>query len=150
MSTIAIPGTSQRVVTRLGADRRLWFLATGLAWVVLIGITGCATTNMPPAPSLADIVRMSEDGLADDEIIKRLRESNAVYPLSASKILDLDRQGVATPVLDYMQQAYIAKERRLERLTYGEPYWRGHYWGYPCFDCPYPDYGVAPFYIYAY
>jgi len=150
MNESAAPEGDQQVVTRSGTSRQLRFLAAGLAWVALIGVTGCATVNKVPAPSLADIVQMSEDGLADDEIIMRLRESNAVYPLSASKILDLDRQGVATPVLDYMQQAYIANERRLERLAYGEPYWRGHYWGYPCFDCPYPDHGIAPFYIYAY
>ncbi|HUU74124.1 MAG TPA: hypothetical protein VMW70_15965 [Burkholderiales bacterium] len=93
---------------------------------------------------------MSEDGLANDQIIILLRESNAVYPLSASQILDLNGKGVSTEVLDYMQQAYVISERRRERLIYGDPYWRGHYWGYPCFGCPYPYYGIAPFYTYSY
>lgn len=125
-------------------------VACAVAVLALNAATGCATANKPSAPSLAEVVQMSEDGLADDQIIMRLNESNAVYPLSASRILELDRQGVSTPVLDYMQQAYIASERRRERLIYGDPYWRGHYWGYPCFGCPYPYYGVAPFYIYGY
>jgi hypothetical protein len=79
-----------------------------------------------------------------------LHESNAVYPLSASQIIDLDSKGVSLQVLDYLQQAYVMNERRRERLIYGDPYWRGHYWGYPCFGCPYPYYGIAPIYIYAY
>ena len=136
-----------------GSEKRRPFLrvaAAAVACVVLLGTTGCATSNKPPAPSLTDVVQMSADGLDDEQIIMRLHESNAVYPLSASKILDLDRQGVSTPVLDYMQEAYVASERRRERLIYGDPYWRGHYWGYPCFGCPYPYYGITPFYIYAY
>jgi len=150
MSASATPEASQKRVARPGTGRPLPIVAAVIAWAVLTGATGCATSSKPRAPSLAEVVQMSEDGLADDQIIKRLHESNAVYPLSAAKILELDRQGVPTPVLDYMQQAYVASERRRERLTYGDPYWRGHYWGYPCFGCPYPYHGIAPFYIYAY
>ncbi len=150
MSTNAAPETSWKDPGRSGTHRPLRILASVVAWAVVTGATGCANLNKPPPPSLAEVVQMSDDGLSDDEIITRLHESDAVYPLSAAKILDLDRQGVSTPVLDYMQQAYVASERRRERLTYGDPYWRGHYWGYPCFGCPYPYYGIAPFYIYAY
>jgi hypothetical protein len=150
MSASAASGNRQDGMARHRTRRPLGLVAGVVACAALAGATGCATSSKVPAPSLAEVVQMSNDGLADDQIIMRLHESKAVYPLSASGILDLDRQGVSTPVLDYMQQAYVDSERRRERLTYGDPYWRGHYWGYPCFGCPYPYYGIAPFYIYAY
>lgn len=150
MNMAAVCGANDGGVARSGTHGRSWIVAFAIALLALSGATGCATMNKPAAPSLAEVVQMSQDGVAADQIIKRLDESRAVYPLSASAILELDRKGVPTAVLDYMQQAYVASERRRERLMYGDPYWRGYYWGYPCFGCPYPYHGVAPFYIYGY
>ena len=150
MSASESPGAHEDASMPLSASWHRRVFGAVLLCATLLGPTGCATTSRPAAPSLADVVQMSEDGLADDQIIILLRESNAVYPLSASQILDLNGKGVSTEVLDYMQQAYVISERRRERLIYGDPYWRGHYWGYPCFGCPYPYYGIAPFYTYSY
>ena len=110
------------------------------ACAVLAG-AGCAS-NRPPAPSLDEIVQMSSDGIADDQIISQMQESGAVYRLSASRIVELRQKGVSTDVLDYMQEVYIRQVRREERLMYGDPFW-----GYPCVGCRYPYWRVPPYYF---
>ena len=105
--------------------------ATALA--IMAGVLGCASTDRRPTPSLEDVVRMSNEGKSDDEIIGLLIETRAVYPLTSAKIVDLHQQGITTEVLDYMQQTYIAYERSRERFMYSDPFW-----GYPCFGCRYP------------
>lgn len=120
---------------------------TVFALAMLASIVGCASPDRRPVPSLEDVVRMSTEGKSDDEIITLLVETRAVYPLTSAKIVDLHEQGITTEVLDYMQQAYIAHERRLERLMYADPFW-----GYPCFGCryPYPYRWGPPYYVYPY
>lgn len=108
-------------------------------------VYGCATSGRPPPPTLDELVQLSADGLPEDEIIAQLRKSRAVYPLTATEILALSEKGVPASVLDYMQQTYIANERRRERMMYGDPFW-----AYPCIGCPYPYYRTTPFFIYHY
>jgi hypothetical protein len=121
-------------------------IVVAIVLAMLAVTAGCASQNRRQAPSLDDVVRMSEQGESDEEIIALLFESRAVYPLTSAKILDLHERGVSTQVLDYMQTAYIEYERRRERWMYSEPYW-----GYPCFGCRYYRYGWGPpFYAYPY
>jgi hypothetical protein len=121
-------------------------IIVALALAMLAVSTGCASPYRRQAPSLDDVVRMSEQGESDDEIIALLIESRAVYPLSSSKIVDLHQRGVTTEVLDHMQKAYVEHERRRERWMYSDPYW-----GYPCFGCRYYRHGWGPpFYGYPY
>jgi hypothetical protein len=121
-------------------------IIAALALAMLAVTTGCASPDRRQAPSLDDVVRMSEQGESDDEIIALLFESGAVYPLSSSKIVDLHQRGVTTEVLDHMQKAYIEHERRRERWMYSDPYWR-----FPCAGCRYHRYGWgSPFYGYPY
>lgn len=116
-------------------------LAVFAAGVALAVMAGCVS-HRPPAPSLDDVVQMSAEGIADDQIILQMEESWAVYPLSASDIVDLRQKGVSTEVLDYMQEAYIRYVRRQERMMYGDPFW-----GYPCPGCRYPYWRVPPYYF---
>ena len=118
-----------------------------MALAMLAGTFGCASSDRRPAPSLDDVVQMSAEGEPDDVIIALLVESRAVYPLTSAKIVNLHQQGVTTDVLDHMQKAYIAHERRRERWMYADPYW-----GYPCIGCryPYPYRWGRPFYGYPY
>jgi len=91
-------------------------------------LAGCAV--VPPAPprverlsaeqveallpqpasaiSLADIVAMSRAGTAPAEIIGRIDAAHARFRLSATQVLELQRDGVALAVLDHM----VAAERR--------------------------------------
>ena len=120
-----------------GAARVAAVMATGVA---LMAAAGCA--SRPPAPSLDEVVQMSSEGVADDQIILRMEESRAVYQLSASGIVDLQQKGVSTQVLDYMQEAYIRYVRRQERMMYADPYW-----GYSCYGCRYPYWRAPPYYF---
>ena len=120
-------------------------VALTLACLLLIGMAGCAGLDRRPPPSFDDIARMSDEGLADEQIIAQLRETGAIYPLTASQIIDLNEKGVSAAVLDYMQQTYIQSVRRRERMMYSDPWF-----GYPCFGCGYPYGRVVPFYVYPY
>lgn len=117
-------------------------LAAILACAMLAIVAGCAGVDRRPAPTLEEIVQMSADGVSDDEIVLRLKESRAVYQLTASQIVDLSSKGVSETVLDTMQQDYINAVRRRERLMYGDPFW-----GYPCIGCRYPYWRVPPYYF---
>jgi len=57
------------------------------------------------AVSLADIVIMGRAGTAPEEIIRRIDAAHARYRLSATKLLELQREGVALAVLDHMVEA---------------------------------------------
>lgn len=115
-------------------------LATTTVGIVLALVAGCATTQRPPAPTLEEIVQMSTGGSSDAEIITRLKKSGAVYPLSASAIINLNRKGVSPAVLDYMQKTLIDSARRQGHMINGEPFY-----GYPCEDCQYPSWRVPPY-----
>ncbi len=86
-------------------------------------VTGCATTaqNEPqvqrltpeevanltpvavPTLSLEEIVSLSKQNTAADDIIAKIKSSNSQYDLTASQIVDLNKQGVDAKVLDYIQ-----------------------------------------------
>lgn len=109
--------------------------------IVLMMVTGCATTKnpnnqpkqeqakveritpeeleklVPPAVasvSLEEIIADSQQGKSTDEIIEKIRVSESRYDLSASQVLDLNKQGVDVAVLDYIQQSNeLAKQNAL-------------------------------------
>ncbi len=113
-----------------------------LAFVLLVA--GCASFEpLPPPPTTAEIVKMAKEGVAPDEIIKRIEASQGVYPLSASELAKLREQGVPDQVIDYLQRTYIDAVRFDEYLRardayflYGWPYQRGLY-PFP-YGGPYP------------
>jgi hypothetical protein len=71
------------------------------ASVLLVAASGC--TSRPPAPSLDEHVQMSPEGVADDQIFSRSKESRAIHRFSTSGIVDLEQRGVSMAVLDYTQ-----------------------------------------------
>ncbi len=93
-------------------------------------VSGCAGLQRRPAPSVEQVVEMSREGKPAAEIIQELQETRAVYPLTASQIIALHDQGVADPVLDYMQNAYATSIRWDARMQY-----EGVYWWHDCFYC---------------
>jgi len=119
--------------------------------VLIAGLApGCATVGppLPPPPTIDEIVRLSAAGVPADDIIKRMRDAQAVYRLPASELAKLHSQGVPDRVIDYMQRTYIEAERydeylrtRDRYLWYGWPSYLGTYpYGY---WYPYP--GWRPF-----
>lgn len=141
------------------------------------GLVGCATNQQrsetPPidrvsdaelsrimlkpsgALSLDEIVKMSKDGVAPEQIIDKIKASNSYYDLTPSQAVQLSKQGVNAKVLDYIyesreaalknniaeeinkrERAKMNAERQLERernfypYGYGYPYWNSQfYWG---------------------
>lgn len=155
--------------------------------VLLLLVAGCATTPpqespqverispeeleriMPkPVPNLPleEIVRLSREGAAPGVIIDKIRQSGSSYALTPSQMVELNRQGVAAEVLDYVHSAHeqavregfadeISKRERehraeVERLRregmlrayrYCDPFWGP----YPYSHWPYPYRWRAPY-----
>ena len=55
------------------------------------------------APSLDDIVNMTQNAVPPQQIVEQIRTSGAVYRLSADDIIRLNRQGVDTRVINALQ-----------------------------------------------
>jgi hypothetical protein len=55
------------------------------------------------APSLEDIVRMTQSNVPDANIIDQIRNSGVVYNLSADNIIYLKNNGVSPPVISALQ-----------------------------------------------
>src|SRR5256885_16616213 len=93
-----------------------------LSFFVLFG--GCAGMHTKPITT-QEVVEMAKSGVPSDAIIQKLKDSGTIYQLSASELVQLHRQGVPEPVLDYMQATYLQAIRREEAsraYLYGPPY----------------------------
>lgn len=137
-----------------------------------LSLLGCATTSAPPPASgaiarlspeelarlmpkpdpklpLAELVRMSKEGVAAKDIIDKIRASGSRYELPVSQAIELHGQGVSAEVLDYIQSAReqelrermaeeinqrelrhaqeLRREQELRRNSfYFDPWWPGH------------------------
>ena len=148
-------------------------------FVVFLLLSGCASTGtqkaeveritpeelakiLPPpvaTVSLDEVVADSKQGKTPDEIIAKIKASNSRYELTPTQTLDLNKQGVDTKVLDYMQQSnelakqnaiadeinkrekekraaqrQLQRERNYARDRYYDPFWGsrfGAFYGNP-------------------
>ncbi|HZR67775.1 MAG TPA: hypothetical protein VFB01_01845 [Burkholderiales bacterium] len=96
-------------------------------------VAACATVQGPPPPSPEEIVALAKSGAPAQDIIRRMQESGAVYPLSASQLARLREQGVPDEVIDYMNRTYLEAVRREEAMRqsffYGPPYYSPYHFG---------------------
>src|SRR4051812_39764243 len=101
-------------------------------------LAACADLpQRPPPPSVAEVVQMSKD-MPAEQIVQRMRESGAVYRLSASQLARLHEQGVPDQVIDHMQATLLDEMRREAAMDMMDPWPRG--WGpgfSPGFGWPY-------------
>ncbi len=97
-------------------------------------ISGCATVAEPERPplTLAQIVEMAKAGKDAPTIIGEIKQTHAVYDVTASQYAKLSRDGVPDAVLDFMQQGQIRlaeragrREARNDLWMYG-PGWIGY------------------------
>jgi hypothetical protein len=115
-------------------NRPMSRLVTGFLIVLIVAfVTGCATVPLverKPPPSIPEIIKMSRDGVPEDEIIRQLHESDAVYRLSGSELAKLKDDGVTPKVLDYLHQAQLNQARYDEWARVREPIFYGPYFGF--------------------
>ena len=52
--------------------------------------------------SLDDLVKLTKEGVATEEIIEKIKISNSFYDLSPSQSIELNKQGVDSKLLDYI------------------------------------------------
>jgi hypothetical protein len=57
-----------------------------------------AKTNL----TVEEVVKMSQNGLADDLIITKVKQNGKVFDLSAEELLDLKKAGVSDNVVKYL------------------------------------------------
>jgi hypothetical protein len=98
----------------------------GLALIFLTCVTlfsGCATLGFkqPEPVTVGQVIEMSKEGVPAETIVRKMRDSETVYRLTAAQLAELHDMGIADQVLDYMQQTYIEAERREQsRDDWGE------------------------------
>jgi hypothetical protein len=101
------------------------------ALIILIGLTvlsGCATFGFktPEPVTVGEVIQMSKDNVPPETIVKKMRDSESVYPLTAAQLAELHDMGVADRVLNYMQQTYIDAQRQQQNLDDRDS---GYMWG---------------------
>ena len=120
-------------------------MRTLIVVLCVLTLSGCASmSKRPPAPTIEEIVQMSKDKVAPQDIIQRMKDSHAVYRLSGSEFANLKASGVADAVLDYMQDTLIAAERFDEYLNARDRYLFYGWPGYGPYWAPYPYRPYAP------
>jgi hypothetical protein len=55
------------------------------------------------APTIYDVVKMTQSGVPDGEIINQIRSTRVVYRLTPDEVIYLNQQGVHPPVISEMQ-----------------------------------------------
>src|SRR5207302_9234142 len=99
----------------------------------LIALGGCAALGFgqsKPPVMVSEVVRMSEEGIPPQTIVKKMRDSGTVYRFSAAQLAQLHDQGVQDQVLNYMQQTYLDAVRREQHLAHWNEWemWEDHFW----------------------
>lgn len=95
-------------------------------------LAACATLPTPAPVKVAEVIQLSRAGTPPGQIIQKMRDAGMVYRLDASQIAQLQRDGVADPVLNYMQNTYIEAVRRDQRLRDWNRWWPdddGYFYG---------------------
>ena len=104
--------------------------------IVLAGgalLSGCGALGADPTEqpvTVSEVIRMSEENVAAETIVKKMRDSRTVYRFSAAQLARLHDQGVQDGVINYMQQTYLDAVRREEDLAnwYDWGMWGEHFW----------------------
>ena len=88
-------------------------------WLILVALLGCVClsvgcTGIQKRQQIAvdEIVAMAREGVPAEAIIEKIEVSRSVYPLPASRLVELKQKGVPDQVLDYMEQTYLTQACR--------------------------------------
>jgi hypothetical protein len=114
--------------------------------LTLVFYIGCATLsgNQVGRPrnlvTVKEIVEMSKAGIPPATIINTIRQSQTVYRLQASQLVQLKEMGVSDEVINYMQQTYInavRKNQAYEDWSNFNPAEDGFWYGGPIVGGPF-------------
>lgn len=144
--TRAKSGQKNQSKTERFTAQRANVLKTSIILSIILCI-GCATLSgdpVGPAPnpiSVKEIVEMTGAGIPSEIIIEKIQQSQTVYRLQASQLVQLKKMGVSDQVINYMQQTYIDAARRNQAYEdwsnfsladdgfwYGGPFYGGPFW----------------------
>jgi hypothetical protein len=85
--------------------------------------------SIPPV-TISEVVQLSKASVPAEIIVKKMHASKTIYRLNAAQLAQLHDQGVADPVLNYMQETYLNAVRREQDradAATGEM-WRNQLW----------------------
>lgn len=99
-------------------------LASTVAAMVF-ALAGCATLSEPERVplTLEQIVERAKTGKDATQIITEIKETRAIYDVSASQYAKLSRDGVPDAVLDFMQSGQIKLAERNGRREAQRDLW---------------------------
>jgi hypothetical protein len=111
--------------------RRRMSLSMVLAGSALL--TGSAALGVDQSKQpvmVSEVIRMSKENVPAETIVKKMRDSRAVYRLNAAQLAKLHDEGVADLVLNHMQETYLNAVRREQDLAdwSTREMWRDHFW----------------------
>ena len=121
-----------RILDRL---KRYWQLraATSLALAGGALLSGCAPVGFDPSippVTISEVVQLSKAAVPAETIVNRMHASKTIYRLNAAQLAQLHDQGVADPVLNYMQETYLNAVRREQDRADAATWemWRNQLW----------------------
>ena len=96
-------------------------------------LSGCAPVEFDqsaPPVTISEVIQLSEESVPAEIIVKKMHASKTIYRLNAAQLAHLHDQGVADPVLNYMQETYLNAVRRERDRADLETWemWRHHLW----------------------
>jgi hypothetical protein len=80
-------------------QKSLSTLAVGLAVVLLLAGSANVARAQALPPGVQDVVKLVQAGISDDVILTQIRNTGAIYNLTADQIIFLKNQGVSQPVI---------------------------------------------------
>ena len=115
--------------------KKIW-RRQGSASLFLAGsapLGGCARVGFEQTKTpvtVSEVIRMSEEGVPAETIVKKMRDSKSVYRLIAAQLAYLHDQGVADRVINYMQQTYLEAVRGEQNVAdwNTREMWGDHFW----------------------
>ncbi len=109
----------------------------GSALAALALGAGCRSLPPPDPLTTQEVIALSVEGAAPEEIIREINDSRTVYVLRARDVKDLLERGVDERVVDHMLETRIRDvERYYRSLWYHYPYYGwGPHWHFGYYYC---------------
>lgn len=113
-----------------------YVLLAVVAGILAIGVLGCAPmyptyVGVPVPVSQKDIIDMTEAGATDEEIIREIDDTQALFKLTVNDVNALKEAGVSEGVVNHMLDTPNRRVRVVNRYYYDPSYYS---WYDPWYD----------------